>query len=523
MKKLRIALSAAALAALFLTLVWLWWLDRSGPVHVDLTLEGDIPATLYLPDRSSSETGHLAEPPPPELRPAAVVLAHGFSEDRLAMSGLARAMSRAGYAVLTLDFRGHGANRNPFSPERGRADFLYSDLAAAVDFLRSSPDVDGSRIVVMGHSMGAGASLTYGTRDTGIDGVVLISGGWRMTGPHRPPNALFIYGEGDPLDLRRHSQRLAARLAGRSRAEPGIVYGEFDEARAVSHVQVSGADHITILYSTSAVRQIIAWLDHIYGVERGTFFVPPDRRLWPALLGLLALVLVLPGLGEVVGRLAPRLAERPGRGVAANLLWLVVALLATLPLVAVGSPGSLISLEVADIAVTHLLLAGGVLLVGFALVGRLRPSELVSDWPATVSAAAVGCAAVYFLLTPISGVMLRLSLTPERAALAVFATLLLLPFALAFHFLLRRGGVALSTLVSSLGRLAVLAVFVGSVKLGIAPFVVLLMVPVLVLLFFLFEVLGASIYATSRNWKVAAFLEALWLAWIFAAVLPVRV
>lgn len=523
MRRFRVVLSLAALVVLLWAIGWLGWLERAGPARADLILEGAIPATLYLPDRGASALGPLAEPPPPELRPAAVVLAHGFAEDRLAMSSLARAMSRAGYAVLTLDFRGHGANRNPFSLERGRADFLYSDLAAAVDFLRSSPDVDGSRIVVMGHSMGASASLTYATRDTGIDGVVSISGGWRLTGPQRPPNALFIYGEADPPELRRSWRRLAAHLAGRARAEPGIVYGEFDEARAVSHVEVAGADHISILYSTSAARQIINWLDRIYGVERRTFFVPADRRLRPAVLGLLALVLLLPGLGEVVGRLAPRLEERPGRGLAGNLMWLVLALTATLPLLAVGSSGSLVSLEIADLAILHLLLSGGVLLVGFALAGRFRASELLQGWPATVWAAVAGCAAVYFLLAPIGSVMHRLSLTPERAALALFAALLLLPFALAFHFLLRRGGVALSTAVSSLGRLAVLAAFAASVKLGIAPFVVLLMLPLLALLFFLFEVLGASIYATSRNWKAAALFEALWLAWIFAAVLPVRV
>jgi len=539
MKRLRIASSLAALAVLVLAMVWLSWLEKAGPPHLDLTLEGDIPATLYLPnpgpnpgpdrgpesgpDREKDAEADPIEPLSPALRPPAVILAHGFSEDRAAMSGLARAISRAGYAALTLDFRGHGGNRNPFTPGWGRADFLYSDLTRAVDFLRSSPRVDGARIVVMGHSMGAGASLDYGTRDTGIDGVVMISGGWHMMGPYRPPNALFIYGQADPPSIRERSQRLAARLADRPWAEPGVVYGEFDRGRAVSQVEVPRADHITILFSTTAARQIIAWLDRIYEVERGPFFVPGDPRLRPALLGLLALILVLPGLGEVVGRLAPRLAERPGRGLVVNVGWLALALAATLPLLAGGAPGSLVSLEVADFVTTQLLLAGGLLLVSLTLAGRLQPSELLRDWPATVSAAIVGCVAVYFLLTPFGVVMHGLGLTPERALQAIWVLVLLLPFTLAFQFLLRRGGTLVSTLASSLGRVAILALLVASVRLGIAPFVVLLMLPPVAGLFVLLEVLGASIYASSRNWMVVALLEALWLAWIFAAVLPVGV
>jgi dienelactone hydrolase len=58
---------------------------------------------------------------------------------------------------------------------------LHRLLTAAEATSRTaSPHVDGSRIVVMGHSMGAGASLDYATRVSSIDGAVMISGGSRL-------------------------------------------------------------------------------------------------------------------------------------------------------------------------------------------------------------------------------------------------------------------------------------------------------------------------------------------------------
>jgi dipeptidyl aminopeptidase/acylaminoacyl peptidase len=47
---------------------------------------------------------------------------------------------------------------------------LHEDVKNAVEFLRQSSLVDGSRIVVMGHSMGAGATLDYATHDASLKG-----------------------------------------------------------------------------------------------------------------------------------------------------------------------------------------------------------------------------------------------------------------------------------------------------------------------------------------------------------------
>ena len=49
----------------------------------------------------------------------------------------------------------------------------------------------------------------------------------------------------------------------------------------------------------------------------------------------------------------------------------------------------------------------------------------------------------------------------------------------------------------------------------------MLMLPVLVLLFVVFEIVSSAVYAQSRNYVVPAVIESAWLAWIFAAVLPV--
>lgn len=513
--RLRTVVSLVALAATLLSILWLVRLEGAGPRRIELDLDSGAPATLYLPESSDADPGRedLAAPP-------AVVLAHGFASDQAGMSILARTLPQAGYAVLTFDFRGHGANRNPFTRARGSRDSLQADMRAAVDFLRTSPEVDGSRISVMGHSMGAGAALAYAGSDPSLDASVMISGGWRLDGPNRPSNALFLYGAGDPERIRESAARIAAEVAGVSHLDPGALAGRFEEGTAVSRAEVARADHITILSSQYAARSIIDWLDRSYGVERGTFFLRADPRLRTALFGLLAFALVLPGLGHGLGRLAPKLAERPGAGAAGRLGLLAAALLASLPLVALGDPARVLPLVVGNVVVVHLFAAGIAILGGLLVAGRFDDSALRIGLGPCVGAAGLGLAAIYLLLTPFGAVFHSLGLTPERAVLAVGAGVLVAPFQLVFHHLLRRGGVLGSTTASVVGRLLVVAVLALAVSAGILSGVVMLMLPVLVLLFGLFEIVSSSVYARSRNYVVPALLESAWLAWIFAAVLP---
>jgi hypothetical protein len=128
---------------------------------------------------------------------------------------------------------------------------------------------------------------------------------------------------------------------------------------------------------------------------------------------------------------------------------------------------------------------------------------------------------LYLLLTPFGVVFHSLGLTPERGVLALGAALLVFPFQFGFHYLLRRGGTVAAAIASLVGRLLIVGVLVLAVSAGVLSGVVMLMLPVLALLFVLFEVVSSAVYARSRNYLASALIESVWLAWIFAAVLPV--
>jgi dienelactone hydrolase len=363
--------SGVALAVFLLATAKLGSLERGAPHHADVVLEGGIPVTLYLPGDGSGGPG-FQRPLPPGERPPALVLAHGFAGDR-------RRLAASGYAVLAPDLRGHGENRNPHTPSRTRSDHFFSDLATAVDFLRASPYVDGSRIAVAGHSMGAGAALDYGTRDSGIDAVVLVSGGWSLNGPYPPPNALFLYAEGDPKRIRERCDRLAARIAGRPRVERARTYGELAIGTGVRVVEVAGANHASILWTDAAVGEIVSWLDAVFGIERPKGPLPDDPRLRLVAVMGLCILLLMPGLGVLVGRLVPAAAELPASGRGAGLAALLIALVVTMPLLAVGSPLAIVPLEAVDMVVSHLALAG---------------VSLLSRWPASRCWCGSHCATV---------------------------------------------------------------------------------------------------------------------------------
>lgn len=105
-------------------------LQPAGAVAIELV------GTLYLPDAAAAV-------PFPGL-----VVGHGAGSRRARHESFCREACAQGFAVLGLDFRGHGDSG-------GAADGpLEDDILAAAGFLREHPAVDGDRICYRASSMG---------------------------------------------------------------------------------------------------------------------------------------------------------------------------------------------------------------------------------------------------------------------------------------------------------------------------------------------------------------------------------
>lgn len=496
--------------------------ERAELRRSDVALEGDVPATLYLPG-GSTDWGGFWDAPPADERPPGVVMAHGFAGDRVALSSLARRVAKAGYAVLALDLAGHGANRHPYRRSRAAADSFRDEMAAAVDFLRASPHVDGGRVAVMGQSMGAGAALDYGTRDSALDAVIAMSGGWSLMGPFRPPNTLFLYAEFDPQRIRERSQLLAARLAGAERIEPGRTYGDASRGEAVRVAVVPEANHASLAWSDVAVRELLDWLDAAFGRTRAAAELPGDPRMGLLVWIGAALLLTLPGLGLLVGRAAPAAEPLAPDGRGLGLVAIALALLLTAPLLALGAPAAIVSLEVADVLVSYLALAGIALLLVLALRREVAFSSLAGELARALPAAAVAMVGVYLMLMPLGVFLHRLALTPERMLAFALATAGLLPFSLAVALLLRRGPPLSAALHALAGRAVLLAVLLLGIRSGLLASVLAFIVGPLFAILLLVELLAASLYWVSYNRLVIAWVDAASLALVLAAIMPIRI
>jgi uncharacterized protein len=100
---------------------------------------------------------------------AAVVVLHGSGSNRSNMLDHVAVLARRGYGVLAIDARGHGRSGGE-AMDLGW--FGALDVDAAVSFLGRQPEVDASRIGVLGLSMGAVGALTAAAADPRIRAVV---------------------------------------------------------------------------------------------------------------------------------------------------------------------------------------------------------------------------------------------------------------------------------------------------------------------------------------------------------------
>jgi len=197
---------------------------------------------------------------------AAVALLHGAHSTRSAVLDQAVVLAGRGFGVLLFDARGHGR-----SAGRGMEFGWYGDedVAGAVSFLVSQPDVRGGRVGVVGMSMGGEEAIGAAAADPRIRAVVAegatnrvaadkawLSEAYGRRGDVQRGLEWLTYGAtdlltraGPPISLRRAVAAAAPRpfllIAAGGRPDEGRAnrYVATGSPRTVQVWEVSGASH----------------------------------------------------------------------------------------------------------------------------------------------------------------------------------------------------------------------------------------------------------------------------------------
>ena len=178
------------------------------------------------------------------------MLVHGWESARDRTLPHAQVLHAAGFHVLTIDVRGHGAN-GPESLPLSVGEYA-ADARAGAAWLLARPEI--SRVALLGHSMGAAGSLVAAADDPDIAAVVAVAA------------------PADPSRLTRQTFRLA------NLPIPGLI--AWPLAWLTTRVYLRPRGHtIASVSATRAVRDIAAPVLLAHGTDDGVVPVTDLDRL----------------------------------------------------------------------------------------------------------------------------------------------------------------------------------------------------------------------------------------------------
>lgn len=135
------------------------------------------------------------------------VVVHGWGGSASDLLPIGRVLADLGLDVLLVDARGHGRS-DP--AEVTSMPHFAQDVHAAVRWWRASGDLCQDRLLLVGHSVGAGACLLVARDEPLVGGVVLLAS---MAHPRRTMHRLLV-DAGTPRPLTRPALRAVEHLIG---------------------------------------------------------------------------------------------------------------------------------------------------------------------------------------------------------------------------------------------------------------------------------------------------------------------
>ena len=255
-----------------------WWgvvVARAGLVVRSLYREG-LPL-LYL------------TPTTPQKIPG-VLVAHGFAGSKQLMLGYAHVLAHAGYAVMLWDFPGHGINSTPLEVNSLEK---YIDIATAA--LLEQPEVDPSRLALVGHSMGSGAVMSAGIRNENrYTATVAISPISAEVTPSSPRNLQLQAGSNEGVFIA-NAEKLLTQAGGENQ--------NFVDKKARSLVIVPNANHLSIVFSNYSHQSVKNWLNATFSLTDNSQYI--DQRISWYILHLLTWLFILVTAAPILNKFLP--------------------------------------------------------------------------------------------------------------------------------------------------------------------------------------------------------------------------
>lgn len=235
----------------------------------------------------------------PQNKLPGVLAIHGYQNDKDTQDAFAIELSRRGFVVLAIDMLGHGSSGG-YLTQRAQDASIGGD--SAYKYLKSLPFVDGNNLGVMGHSLGAIATLAVGAANPDHKALNPQCG---TAGAPALHNVLLTQARFEEFRLFRENQGRVEGLdkdPNRAKAfglavpvEWNTTYGDFSTGTARRQALIDTV-HPGITHSSKAVAEALEWMR--LALKQGrtdSYWIPPNNQIymWKEWLTLIALLATL--------------------------------------------------------------------------------------------------------------------------------------------------------------------------------------------------------------------------------------